>query len=523
MKYFLFLFTALSIASVVNAQLLHPVIFSMQGLGGDDHDEIFTRPITTYDGGFIVTISSRSTTGNLNTTCSLAGKREIFNKYNPDGTAIIWQKCVADSQDRAFPYLFPFQDGSYVLGGSSFSISEQDFLIRKFNSNDGVVWSKKYGGTNGELLRDMAQTKDGGFIMLGVSNSDDGDVGFHHGGVFNDDIWILKLDSNGNKEWSTVIGGMANDEAFCVVPRSQGGYYVVGSTFSTDGDCIGNHGNGDGLVVRLDDTGGKVWARCLGGSSFDAHWNGWGIENKDGGVLFTTDCYSTDGDVTGHISATGVSDFWLVDIDSNNVINWNKCYGGSNSETPNTMCRSTDGTLWIGGISGSADGQVGVAYGSGDAYIVHVDTSGNFLSSKVLGANEKDETTLLYPLNDGLIMAGGTYSAPDPSGGEFPSQWYGLTDVFLARFAPWTTGITNLQQSTNLKVYPNPATDKISIQLDQRDYNIKITSIAGSELSHQKNVSGTVMIDVSQWSKGIYYLQATAADGTRSTTKFFIN
>jgi hypothetical protein len=141
----------------------------------------------------------------------------------------------------------------------------------------------------------------------------------------------------------------------------------------------------------------------------------------------------------------------------------------------------------------------------------------------VLGANEKDETTLLYPLNDGLIMAGGTYSAPGPSGGEFPSQWYGLTDVFLARFAPWTTGITNLQQPTNLKVYPNPATDKISVQLDQRDYNIKITSIAGSELSHQKNVSGTVMIDVSQWSKGIYYLQATAADGTRWTTKFFIN
>lgn len=520
MKYFLFLFTALLIASAVNAQLLHPVILSIQGLGGDDYDEIFTRPITTYDGGFIVTISSRSTTGNLNTACSLAGKREIFNKYNPDGTALIWQKCVADSQDRTFPYLFPLQDESYVLGGSSFSISEQDFLIRKFNSNDGVVWTKKYGGSNGELLRDMAQTRDGGFIMLGVSNSNDGDVGFHHGGVFNVDIWVLKLDSNGNRQWSTVIGGTADDEAFCIVSRSEGGYYVLGATFSTDYDCVGNHGNGDALIVRLDDTGGKIWSKCIGGSSGDAFQNGWGIEDSQGSLIIATSTTSSDGDISGHI---GNNDYWVVDVDSNQNILWNRCYGSADNDAAYRICRATDNTYWITGVINTAGNQVDVSYGGGDCWTIHIDATGALLSSKVLGADNWDQGSFLYPLVDGAVLLGGFYSSAGPSGGEFPSTWYGLTDVFLARFAPWTTGITNLQQPTNLRVYPNPATDKISIQLDQKDYNIKITSIAGSELSNQKNVSGTVMIDVSQWSKGIYYLQASAADGTRWTTKFFIN
>jgi len=494
----------------------------MQGLNGNDYDQIHTRSLKTNDSGFIVTIGTQSSTGNLNVSCTSTARRGIFNKYSADGTVLEWQKCISGNQDSSYGYMFPLQDGNFVLGGATGVTIGRDYLLKKIDNSENIIWRKKYGGSGGELLRDMIQTSDGGYVMLGISNSNDGDVGFHYGGQFNSDIWVLKLDSNGTKEWSTVLGGTSDEEAYSVLPRAAGGYYVLGGSGSGDFDCSGNHGQWDVFLARLDDTGGKVWTKCFGGSNYDGSEKGWLTEDGKGGVYFTSDVNSNDGDVSGYL---GNGDFWVVNVDSNGGIVWNKCYGGANYESPKTICRATDGSLWIAGFSksnGSTDGHVYAAYGKEDAFVVHIDSMGNFLSSRVLGTPERDEVAVLHPLPGGLIFVGGTYDDSGSVAGSLPASWYGLSDVFLARFAPWTTSVNTPEPSLEVNLFPNPASDIIHIHTKENNLSLKVIDITGKVVYTNEQTTGNIKIAVGNWSKGQYYLQARDKNGRRSVTRFLI-
>ena len=396
-------------------------------------------------------------------------------------------------------------------------------MIKKEDANSATLWTKVYGGSGGELLRDMAATNDGGYIMLGVSNSNDGDVGFHYGGQFNEDIWALKLDSSGNKVWSTIIGGTGDENVHCVVPTQNGGCYIVGYTQSSDHDCISNHGLNDVLVVRLDSAGNKVWTKCFGGTASDGIQKGWAVDNGKGGIVFATTTRSSDGNVTSHI---GAADFWVVNIDSTGVILWDKCYGSTGYESASSICIADDHTIWVAGESGAQGGQVDTGYGLTDAWIIHTDSVGNLLSAKVLGASDLDQATVLHPLAGGAVMVGGVYYAPGPVGGEFPSTWFGNTDVFLARLAPWTTDIVDpMLSEIHMDIYPNPATTTLTVKpRDSRtDYSITMISISGSRVYSKINLIGQTTIDVSAFTSGVYYLQTTSKSGKKFSKSVLIN
>jgi len=182
MKHILTLILIL-IAESLSAQIQHPTLISMLGIGGEAGDYLYSRPIKTYDGGFIIPIQTRSSTGNLNTGCTSTDFRYLFNKYNSDGTILEWQKCIPYNNDSGFRYMFSNSNDTFTIGGALYSSSTaQDFLLQKRDNVGSIVWTKVYGGVASELLRDMTQTPDGGYVMLGISNSNDGDVGFHYGG-----------------------------------------------------------------------------------------------------------------------------------------------------------------------------------------------------------------------------------------------------------------------------------------------------------------------------------------------------
>ena len=504
------------------AQLAQPAIISMQAFYGNNF-ESFIRPIRTFDGGFILSVATNSSTGNLLNACSSNNPRVVFNKYNADGSVLEWQRCRDSDPDSAFGYVFPLPDATYVMGGGSFTSTAIDFMIKKEDANGANLWSKVYGGSGGELLRDMAATNDGGYIMVGISSSNDGDVGFHYGGQFNHDIWALKLDSNGKKVWSAVIGGTGDEEAHCVVPMPNGGCYILGYTQSSDYDCVSNHGLNDVLVVRLDSAGTKVWTHCFGGSASDGIQNGWAVDNGKGGILFATSTRSNNGDVSGLI---GAFDYWLVNINNAGNIIWNKCYGSTGNETANSVCIADDNSIWLCGSSYIQGGQVDANYGSSDAWIIHTDSVGNFLSAKVLGAIDFDEATVMYPLAGGGVLVGGYYYAPGPVGGEFPSTWFGNTDLFLAKLAPWTTDIVDpILSEIQMDIYPSPATTTITVKpRDSRtDYSISMINISGSRVYSKINLVGQTTIDVSAFASGAYYLQTTSKNGIKFSQAVLIN
>ena len=498
-----------------------PALLSIEGLGGEHEDLVFPFVSKTADGGSIVHLDVNSQTGNINTTCTVGGSRFVFNNYNTDGSVLQWQDCIPwGLTDSNFYYRFDLSTGETIWGGATTLEGGRDFLIQKEDAFGGIVWTKKYGGSSPELLRDMIATDDNCYIMYGISYSDDGDVGLHYGGAFSSDLWAIKIDSGGNKLWSVVVGGSNDEGARALVQAPGGGCYLYAGTGSWDYDCTTYHGAGDALIARIAGDGSIIWTKCYGGTDIDGV-NGNITEDGSGGALVVSASYSNDGDVHNH---TGEMDFWLFRIDSNNAIIWDNCFGGSNNnEMPYAICTASDGSIWLGGSSGSNDGHVSVAYGLGDAWIVHVDNGGNYLSSRVLGTSNEDEITTLQALDNGMVMAGGSYSASGVTGSGLPASWNGANDIFLARFAPWTTYVEETKINDEIKIYPNPITDKlfVSMQLGN-DATISICNMFGNEVLRSEKPNLEAGIDVSAWPRGIYYLRVTSRDSEIYTRKIIL-
>ena len=127
-----------------------------------------------------------------------------------------------------------------------------DFWILKLNSEGDSLWTRYYGGSGWDLASSINQTSDGGYIVAGRTNSSDGDV--WGGNIINDsiyDYWTVKLNSDGDTLWTKCFGGSNEDKAFSIQQTNDGGFIVAGQSNSNDGDVEGNHGNGDFWIVKL--------------------------------------------------------------------------------------------------------------------------------------------------------------------------------------------------------------------------------------------------------------------------------
>ena len=119
-----------------------------------------------------------------------------------------------------------------------------DYWVVKLNSSGDILWQICLGGTNVDVAYSIQQTSDGGFIVAGYTCSNEGDVSGNHG---NSDYWVVKLNSSGTIEWQKCLGGTDGDYAYSIQQTSDGGFIVAGLTGSNDGDVSGNHGGSDAL------------------------------------------------------------------------------------------------------------------------------------------------------------------------------------------------------------------------------------------------------------------------------------
>ena len=145
-----------------------------------------------------------------------------------------------------------------------------DYWVVKLNSKGDVVWQKLYGGSQNEYAYSLSPTVDGGYLVTGETESTNGDITVNHG---QRDYWVIKIDGSGNLIWQKSLGGSGMDESYGVQATPDGGGIVAGYTESNDGDVTGNHGNRDYWVVKLDNAGNIQWQRALGGSNPELAWS----------------------------------------------------------------------------------------------------------------------------------------------------------------------------------------------------------------------------------------------------------
>src|SRR5579883_732980 len=202
-------------------------------------------------------------------------------------------------------------------------------LLQAQQPSPSIQWQKVYGGSGDDEATSIQQTKDGGYIVGGFSNSNDGDVTGNHGLY---DYWITKIDSTGNIQWKKSLGGSFNDGTHVgqngydvaigglydvfIRQTKDGGYIVSGISESSDQQVTGHHlytepnyTTTDYWVVKLDATGNIQWEKSLGGSYYDGATGA--QQTSDGGYIVVGFTESADGDVTG---GYGQADYWVVKL-----------------------------------------------------------------------------------------------------------------------------------------------------------------------------------------------------------------
>lgn len=246
-------------------------------------------------------------------------------------------------------------------GDISDSHGNNDGWIIKTDASGNKLWSKCFGGTDFDYLYSILQTSDGGYIAVGRTTSNNGDISDNHGVS---DGWLMKVDVTGNKVWSKVFGGSKADDLKDIIQTSDGGYIAVGKAISTDGDILGNLGNSDGWIIKFNSAGDKVWSKVFGGSDYDYLYSI--VQSSDGGYIAVGDTKSNNGDISAN---HGDRDGWIIKTDADGIKLWSKVFGGSGSDILFDIAWISDFVYITAGQTQSTDGDISDHKGSSDGWI----------------------------------------------------------------------------------------------------------------------------------------------------------
>ncbi|MFT3796674.1 T9SS type A sorting domain-containing protein [Flavobacterium sp.] len=264
-----------------------------------------------------------------------------------------------------------------------------------FAQAPAIEWQKSFGGSDYEYGYKIRQAADGGYIMIGSTVSTDGDVSFHHGGT---DCWVVKLDYSGALEWEKTYGGSGYDLILSIEQTSDGGYILAGFTNSTDGDITTvNKGSYDLWVVKIDGLGTIQWQNTYGGSSADQAESI--SPTDDGGYIIAGTTYSNNGDVSGNHGAT---DAWILKLNSTGAIAWQRTLGGGGNDNGYRIKPTADGGYIYTGISSN---------NGNDYFIVKLNSAGVSEWQRLLGGSGFDwSSDITQTADGGYIVCGDTDS-----------------------------------------------------------------------------------------------------------------
>jgi gliding motility-associated-like protein len=287
-----------------------------------------------------------------------------------------------------------------------------------------LEWQRTYGSAYGEYPGTILETFDGGYIISGYSAGDDGDVMGHHGNPTVADIWVIKIDKTGKIEWQKSYGGSDSDAGAYIIQTPDGGFILAGSAGSRDCNITGNHGGLDYWILRLDTKGEVLWQKMYGGSLED-YVRAITLTN-DGGYYVAGQTQSNDGDVSGN---HGLLDFWIIKINANGNLLWQKTLGGSDYDNARGIQATPDGGCVAVGNTYSTNGNVTGNHGAGDYWVTRLDPQGNLQWQKTLGGSMTDIAACIQLApNDGFIVSGFSNSFDgDVSGG------HGGYDAWIVR------------------------------------------------------------------------------------------
>ncbi len=321
-------------------------------------------------------------------------------------------------------------------------------------NNVNVDFIGTYGGSLNDSGQSVISTNDGGYAVLGYSQSMDGDITDKQDESF--DYWLLKFNTLNELEWQKTYGGDASDKGSTVIQTQDGGYAILGSSFSTNGDITNNNGSGDYWLAKLDSGGTIIWQKSFG---FQGNDSGISVlQTNDQGYLITGILDVTASGGQGNSNRSSAShaggEYWAIRLNTNGDLLWSKFFGGTFTDTPEGVVQTDDGSFIIAGGSDSSDVDVNGNIGSYDFWVIKISSAGELIWEKSYGGNDIDNARGIVASDDGnFVIVGDTRSNDNDV-----STNNGAADLWLIKISPdgdllWekTIGGTNFDVGRAIK------------------------------------------------------------------------
>ena len=377
-----------------------------------------------------------------------------------------------------------------------------DYWIVKLSPSGEITWQQSLGGSGADSATSIKQTIDGGYIVAGYSSSSDGDVTVNQG---SGDYWIVKLNAAGGIEWQKSFGGSDFDNALSIDQTNDNGYIIAGLTNSNDGDVTLNQGVRDYWIVKLNMTGDLIWEKSLGGSGDDRAYSIKQTSNNN--YIIGGFSSSHDGDVTAN---NGDGDCWIVNLNPEGNILWQKALGGSSTDTAHNIQETIDGGFIIAGYSASNDGDVTENKGGLDCWTVKLSPIGDIQWQKAVGGSGDELFSSIHQTADGGYIAGGRSNSTDGD----VTENKGEQDYWIVKFESDPLSISQFKDQIN--IYPNPASSLLNISAKEPIMTISVYNLLGQKLMASSHNEVKVQLDISGLSPNVYMVVTESEEGTQA-------
>ena len=406
-------------------------------------------------------------------------------KTAPDGD-FLWSKTFGGSQvDQGMDIRQTLDSGLIITGyTNSFGSGGYDVYLIRTDSLGEVIWEKTYGGSDWDFGYKVTVLSDGGFLVIGDTYSY---------GSGNSDMYLIRTDENGDTLWTKTYGGAMEDFGRAAKVTDDGGFILAGGFSSTADDM-------DGYLVKVDAAGSLIWSNVFGGDSLDLA--------RD--VVQTLDLgYSAVG-ITE--SASEWTEMYHFRTDPSGGMMWANNWGQINDQEGFEMVLRADGGYVLGGYTKTSGG------GGKDFFMQFHDANGGFESGRSFGETSDEEAFSLDTTNTGgYVLAGSTIGSG-----------FGQKDVMVIRkdssggpggkpaisiFDPLSVDEIYGAQGYEISVYPMPISDGAYIEVEHESFSIKewsveIFDIVGRPIwSQQAKGEGRVWFDPKGLSTGAYLYQ----------------
>lgn len=489
-------------------------------IGGDSYDYVRSVHQTT-DGGFICAGNSSSGISGDKTEGVIGSTDYWIVKLNNSGS-IVWQRTIGGlAYDYAVDIIIE-PDGTYTLGGYSLGYYTPTYEIMRLSHTGSITWDNSFASSYDSWMKSISKTQDGGYILGGTTNSSGPPCNSYGWECWN--LWVIKTDAGGNVEWDKAIGSGDDDGAAFVRQTSDGGYLLSGyAGHDEEGDISDKSSLYDGAwLVKLNDSVCVPATEIC--NSLDDNCNGMIDEGIVDSIIISAGgpaTFCSGGSVVlSAVSYTGTSLQWKKngeDIPGATLVNYTATTNGLYTCQTTSACsfaispiievdvfKKPNANVTAGGPTTFCAG--------GNVTLTEAPTGGCTYQWYKNGSSIAGATSTTY-----VATTAGTYKClvtKTISGCSKQSNSITVT-------VPCREEQADLVSAANITIYPNPASQQITIFVNHYHPSpaLTITDISGKIMYQNELIAEESTIDISDLSAGMYFVKINS-EGKLLTAKF---